>query len=397
MPRRWSMFGQRVVWQARAVELPQPDSDLPHLADVVPSVLSAMGVAGFDGPIPLPDGIAGACVLLIDGLGADLLDTFAEDAPVLAALRGRTLQVGFPSTTVAGLAAVGTGCRSGEHGMVGLSFRVPGADLINGLGWRPHPTGRDLRDKVPPEQVQPLPTTFERAAATGIAVSVISGTQFTGSGLTRAVLRGGRYVGVHALGDLAACVRAALADGGFCYGYHSELDLLGHVYGPGSTPWRMQLRHVDKLVESITEDLPTGALLAVVADHGMVAVDAKDVVDVDDSDVLMDGVTAIGGEPRARHVYAADGAAEPVLTAWRETLAERAWVVSREEAISAGWFGGRVTDAARFRIGDVVAAARGTAGIVRRTVEPLLSALIGQHGSLTDAEQRVPLLLAHNL
>ncbi len=376
------------------MQLPQPDPNLPHLADVVPSVLSAMGVAGFDGPIPLPGDLAGACVLLIDGLGADLLDTYAEDAPVLAALRGSRLQVGFPSTTVAGLAAIGTGCRSGEHGMVGLSFRLPGADVINALGWRPHPWGRDLRDKVPPEQVQPMPTTFERASSAGIAVSVISGAQFTGSGLTRAVLRGGRYVGVQALGDLAACVRSAVADGGFCYGYHSELDLLGHVYGPGSTAWRMQLRQVDRLVESIVEGLPPGGLLAVVADHGMIAVDPSEVVDVDASKPLLDGVEAIGGEPRARHVYVADGAANSVLAAWRETLAQRAWVVSRDEAISAGWFGDRIGDDVRFRIGDVVAAARGSAGIMRRTVEPLLSSLIGQHGSLTQAEQEVPLLLA---
>lgn len=376
------------------MQLPQPDPNLPHLADVVPSVLSAMGVAGFDAPIPLPGEIAGACVLLIDGLGADLLDTYAEDAPVLAALRDRRLQVGFPSTTVAGLAAIGTGCRSGEHGMVGLSFRLPGADVVNALGWRPHPWGRDLRDKVPPEQVQPMPTTFERAASTGIAVSVISGAQFTGSGLTRAVLRGGQYVGVQALGDLAACVRSAVADGGFCYGYHSELDLLGHVYGPGSTAWRMQLRHVDRLVESIVEGLPSAGLLAVVADHGMVAVDPDEVVDVDASEPMLDGVEAIGGEPRARHVYVAHGAADSVLAAWRETLAQRAWVVSRDEAISAGWFGDRIADDVRFRIGDVVAAARGSAGIMRRTVESLLSSLIGQHGSLTRAEQEVPLLLA---
>jgi predicted AlkP superfamily pyrophosphatase or phosphodiesterase len=377
------------------VELPQPDPDLPHLADVVPSVLSAMGVAGFDGPIPLPDGVAGACVLLLDGLGAELLDTYADDAPVLAALRGLRLQVGFPSTTVAGLAAVGTGCRSGEHGMVGLSFRLPGADVVNALGWRPHPWGRDLRDKLPPEQIQSMPTTFERAARSGIAVSVISGAQFAGSGLTRAVLRGGRYVGVQALGDLAACVRSALADGGFCYGYHSELDLLGHVYGPGSTAWRMQLRQVDRLVESIVEGLPPGGLLAVVADHGMVAVDDSEIVDIDACEPLLDGVKAIGGEPRARHVYVANGAAESVLAAWRETLAQRAWVVSRDEAISAGWFGDRIGDGVRFRIGDVVAAARGSAGVMRRTVEPLMSSLIGQHGSLTTAEQQVPLLLAH--
>ena len=84
-----------------------------------------------------------------------------------------------------------------------------------------------------------------------------------------------------------------------------------------------------------------------------------------------------------------------MLATWRETLAERAWVVSREEAIAAGWFGERVSDEARRRIGDVVAAARGSVGLLRRTAEPLESSLIGHHGSLTTAEQNVPLLLAY--
>lgn len=377
------------------MQLPQPDPDVPHLQDVVPSVLAAMGIPGFTGPIPLSDSVAGACVLLVDGLGAELLDTYAQDAPVLAGLRGRSLQVGFPSTTAAGLAAVGTGCASGEHGMVGYSFRIPGTGVINALRWRPHPWGDDLRQALVPEQVQPRPTTFERAASAGVAVSVISGAEFTGSGLTRAVLRGGRYVGVHALGDLAASVRSVVAERGFCYGYHSELDLVGHLYGPGSAAWRMQLRQVDRLVESILEGLPPGGLLAVVADHGMVAVDTSDTVDVDGCRPLLDGVVAIAGEPRARHVYVADGAAHDVLSAWRQTLADRAWVVTREEAVAAGWFGERVDDDVWPRIGDIVVAARGSAAVLRRTVEPLESSLIGHHGSLTNAEQRVPLLLAY--
>jgi predicted AlkP superfamily pyrophosphatase or phosphodiesterase len=377
------------------MDLPQPDPGIPHLADVVPAVLAAMGVAGFDSRITLRGCAAGACVLLVDGLGAELLDTYAADAPVLAGMRGQTLQVGFPSTTVAGLAALGTGCRSGEHGMVGYSFRLSGAGLVNALRWRPHPWGEDLRDDLPPEQVQPMPTTFERAASAGVAVSVVNRAEFIDSGLTRAVLRGGRYVGVHAFGDLAASVRAAIAGGGFCYGYHSELDLLGHLYGPGSAAWRMQLSQVDRLVESVVEGLPPGGLLAVVADHGMVTVETSDTVNVDDCTPLTDGVQAIGGEPRARHVYVADGAHDAVLAAWRETLGERAWVLSREQAIAAAWFGARVTDDVRPRIGDVVVAARGSAAVVRRTVEPLESSLIGHHGSLTSAEQRVPLLLAY--
>lgn len=377
------------------MDLPRPDRRLPHLADVGPSVLAAMGASGFDRRIPLRDGLCGAGVLLIDGLGAELLDEHAGDAPVLSTLRRRTLSVGFPSTTAAGLAAVGTGCRSGEHGMVGYTFRLPGVGVVNALQWRPHPWGEDLRDSVPPEQVQPLPTVFERAASAGFAVSVVSSAQFADSGLTRAVLRGARYVGVQGLGDLAAGVHEAIAGGGFCYGYHGDLDLIGHLHGPGSLAWRLQLRQVDRLVESVVEGLPPGGLLAVVADHGMVGVTEGDRVDLDGSEVLLDGVSALGGEARARHVYTVDGAADAVLAAWRETLGDRAWVVSRDEAIAAGWFGERIADRVRDRIGDVVAAGRDSAVMVRRTIEPLESALIGHHGSLTSAEQRVPLLLAY--
>lgn len=380
------------------MDVPHLDPDALALADVVPAVLSALGVTGFDSRLRLPGAARGACVLLIDGLGAELLDAHAADAPVLAGLRGQTLQVGFPSTTVAGLAAIGTGCRSGEHGLVGMSFRVPDAPdvrVMNALRWRPHPRGEDLRERVRPETLQPLPTTFERAAAAGVAVSVVSGAEFAGSGLTRAVLRGARYVGVHALGELAAGVTDAVARGGFCYGYHGELDLIGHLHGPGSPAWRMQLRQVDKLVESIVEMLPRGALLAVVADHGMVAVDPTAVVDLDERPDLYDGVEDIGGEARARHVYTAAGALDDVLARWSEALADTAWVLPRDEAIAAGWFGPRIRDAVRCRIGDVVAATRGSAALLRRRTEPIESSLIGQHGSLTSAEQRIPLLVAY--
>lgn len=376
------------------MDLPRPDPDLPHLADVTPAVLTAMGVGGFDTGLRLPGDVAGACVLLIDGLGADLLERHSADAPVLAGMRRQTLQVGFPSTTAAGLAAVGTGCRSGEHGMVGMSFRLPDVGLINALRWRPHPWGQDLRSTAVPEEIQPRATVFERAASAGVAVSVISGAQFTGSGLTRAVLRGGRYIGVHALGDLAAAVSSVIADRGFCYGYHADLDLVGHIHGPGSQAWRLELRQVDRLVESIVENLPRGGLLAVVADHGMVTLDPAQTVDADETEALQDGVAALGGEVRARHVYVRDGALDDVLEAWRTVLGPSSWVVTRDDAVAAGWFGPRVSDEAWARIGDVVAAARGSAGVLRRSAEPVESSLVGQHGSLTDAEQRIPLLLA---
>ncbi|NIJ10911.1 hypothetical protein FHU38_001255 [Saccharomonospora amisosensis] len=377
------------------MELPPIDRATPHLAEVVPSLLASLGIGDFENTLELPD-VTSACVLLIDGLGLELLTEHATDAPVLSGLRKRPLRAGYPATTVAGLAAIGTGTQSGQHGMVGYTFELPEVGVLNSLRWRLHPRGPDLSDTLPVQRVQPLPTTFARACAAGLDVSVVSSGQFEGTPLTRAVLNGGDFVGVHALGDLAAATLTALGrPGAFCYGYHSEIDLLGHLHGPGSLPWRMQLRQVDRLVESIVEDLPAGALLAVVADHGMVRLDDT-VVDADTEPALRAGVRALAGEVRARHVYTQEGATADVLAAWRETLGSRAWVVRREQAVEEGWFGDTVADHVLPRIGDIVVAARGRSGVVRRGAEPTESALLGQHGSFTAAEQLVPLVLAHN-
>ncbi|WP_181775849.1 alkaline phosphatase family protein [Amycolatopsis pittospori] len=372
------------------MELPVA-AHVPHLGQVVPSALSALGAAGFADSLSLGEA-SSACVLLIDGLGWELLAEYAEDAPVLTQLAKSPIRVGFPATTAAGLGAIGTGLASGEHGLVGYTFEVPGGGVLNALRWTSHEDGGDLRGALPPRDVQPLPTTFERAAAAGIATSVVSSAKFSDTALTRATQSGARYVGVHALGDLAAGILRCLSERpAFCWGYHSELDMLGHIYGPGSSAWRMQLRQVDRLVESIVDGLPPGALLAVVADHGMVTV--EDALDIDDTPALLGGVRAIGGEVRARHVYSEPGAEADVLAAWREVIGDRAWILSRDEAAEAGWFG-PINDRVRPRIGDVVVAAKGRFGLTRELAEIVESSLVGQHGSLTTAEQLVPLVLA---
>jgi hypothetical protein len=114
-------------------------------------------------------------------------------------------------------------------------------------------------------------------------------------------------------------------------------------------------------------------------------------VDVDAEPGLRDSVALLGGEPRARHVYAAEGAAPDVLAAWRERLDGQAWVLSREEAIAADLFG-PVPALMAGRVGDVVAVPYTDLAIVATRTEPLESSLVGMHGSLVPAEQLVPLI-----
>ncbi|MGI8815934.1 MAG: alkaline phosphatase family protein [Pseudonocardia sp.] len=367
------------------------------LAELTPSLLAALGAP--DEPNLL--GIAPArrvCLLLVDGLGARQLTEYAADAPFLSSMiENEPITAGFPSSTPVSLASLGTGAPPGAHGVLGISFEAGHGELLDALKWTTHRGGKpvDQRKALPPEQVQPLQTALERAAAGGTEVRVVSSRDFEGSGLTRAALRGGTYRGVHALGDLAAELITALntPGPGFCYGYHADLDTLGHVYGPGSLPWRLQLRTIDCVAALVAEALPPDGLLVVTADHGMVTVPPDRRIDADSEPVLRAGVRLLGGDARSRHVYARPGAAADVLAAWRERLGERAWVRSREQAVGEGWFGPVREPETLHRIGDVVVAMRGDAAVVRSRAEKLLASLIGQHGSLTAAEQEIPLLM----
>ncbi|MHA6621824.1 alkaline phosphatase family protein [Pseudonocardia sp. DLS-67] len=370
-----------------------PEYGRRSLAEVLPALIAAIGVPGPAPALTVPPARA-AALLLVDGLGSELLRRHAADAPFLASLPDAgPLTSGFPSSTSIGLASLGTGVPPGSHGLLGLSLLADG-ELLDTLRWTAQGGRTDLRERLVPEEIQPVPTVLERAEAAGVAVSVVTLGEFDGSGLTRAALRGGRFHGTYALGDLAAGVLAAVTGPGrqLCYGYHRDLDAMGHLHGPGSLPWRLQLAQVDRLAEVVAERLPPDAVLAITGDHGMVAVDRR--YDADTDPVLADGVAQLSGDPRARHVHVRPGALEDVLATWRGVLGDGAWVVPGAQAVADGWFGLPVAPHARDRIGDVVVAARGGTAVIRSRMERFISRMPGQHGSLTADEQLVPLLVA---
>jgi Type I phosphodiesterase / nucleotide pyrophosphatase len=367
------------------------------LADVLPGVATALGVPVHRGDLPadpldLAPALGGArrvAILLVDGLGAELVAAHPDEAPVLNALGtpAGVLSAPCPSTTPVSLASFGTGLPPGSHGVLGFVTEVPGEGrTLNHVQWTDDPD---------PQQWQARPTVFEQATAAGVTCTAVGPHAFARSGLTRAAYRGADYAAAYSLGDLVAVVHGALEAGerSLVYGYTADLDLTGHIRGVDSASWRHQLAVVDRLVEQLAAGLPDDAVLLVTADHGMVDVPADNRVDVADVPALTEGVRLFAGEPRARYVHTRPGAAADVLATWREVLGDRAWVAGREEAVASGVFG-TVDPAVADRIGDVVALTRGSWAITVAEKEPHGSLLAAFHGSLTPAELAVPLLAA---
>ncbi|HEX3824486.1 MAG TPA: alkaline phosphatase family protein [Mycobacteriales bacterium] len=373
---------------------PVPRYGEASLSDVMPSVLAALEVGG-DNRL----GLAAAqrfVVMLVDGMGLLGLREQAAAAPYLSSMACTELTAGFPSTTVTSLASLSTGVPAGQHAMTGYSsYMAEVGGAVNWLAWREVGSKDDLRDRLVPEDVQPQRTMWQQAADAGVSTTVVSSRDFEGTGLTRAVFRGGDYSGTTTGGD-AVALAADAADRGhrsLVYAYASELDFVGHVRGPGADAWVAQLALVDRQVEALASRLPAGTTLFVTADHGMVEMSQESTIDADvEGSPLRDGVVTLAGEPRMRHVHARPGAADDVLATWRSALGDHAWVITADEAVRLGLFGPVVTPLARGRIGDVLAISRDGTGVVQRRRERTLSSLAGHHGALTDRELLVPLL-----
>ncbi|MEW1979899.1 nucleotide pyrophosphatase/phosphodiesterase family protein [Citricoccus sp. NPDC079358] len=391
------------------------------LSGVLTSAAAALGADGFTNSLQLPR-TRRAVVVMVDGLGKALLKRYAGHAPFLRSVLerdGATLQVAFPTTTAASLSSLGTGLEPGRHGLVGYDVLDPERDtVINQLGgWDP---------LTAPRRWQPHPTVFERLAATrpapadgagdagdtgrrvsafddpGVDAVTVSLPAFDGSALTEASLRGSRFVGAKTLQarfqkakeELHAATGPVLL-----YLYLNELDKAGHQHGTGSEQWLYALEEIDGAARRLSAAVPRDTLLMLTGDHGMVDVPESGRIDYAELPALVDGVRHTAGEPRFVQLhFEADASAtvrEATVAAWQEAFADQAWILTREEAVQAGWFGA-VDARVEPRIGDLLVAAHGPVALYDgRRVAPAAFEMVGHHGAPTRAEREVPLLMMH--
>lgn len=370
-----------------------PGADLPRVGDPLITDVVAGGLATIDPALPGASAQAAASLgmetgahqlllILVDGLGYELIEEYVGHTPTLRRVRGdvRSIHTVVPSTTAAAITAFGTGERPGATNMVGFSVAY-GGGVINLLAMEGGPA---------PTEWQPVPTYFERLAAADVASVVVSPARFAGSGLTGAALRGARHVPAETLDErVSAALHELRAGTPVVYLYWSEIDHAGHGSGVGSDSWIANLEEFDAGLARLLRSLPAGVRTVMTADHGMINVDASQIVDVASTPALREGVRIVAGETRAVHVHADAGRADEVEARWRDVLGESAWIVSGE-AISALIGAG---DGAAV-IGDFLVLVRGRGGVVdSRTQSASAIAMPGVHGSLTSTEMRIPVVV----
>lgn len=385
------------------MSLPAGFNSARNITHVLPSLAASLG-ARLPNTLQLPEARS-AILLLVDGLGLEQLEHYSAHAPFLRRMLKRQTQAQtelttiYPSTTAAALSSLGTGLPPGEHGLVGYDVYDPDRDtIVNQLG------GWD--ERTDPEIWQPTPTIFQQlndqrlTGVHNIEPVTVSLPAFEESALTRAALQGPRFVGHEALtARFNQAAYEAQQPGALIYLYVNELDKVGHQYGPGSDEWLEVLEELDAQAGRLVRKLPAETLAAVTGDHGMITVDEQNRIDFGHDEELVGHIAHTAGEPRMVQLHFAPKTTEQqrqqTITAWRRRFGDQAWVVTRQQAVEAGWFG-RVNGRVQPRIGDVLVTGFTPIALYdSRRAAPQSFAMVGHHGAPTPAEVRIPWLLIH--
>lgn len=363
------------------------------------AILASLGIPTFDSGFDLPP-TNGLVIFIVDGLGLLLLEEYQSHAPFLKSLlrTGRSFGVGFPATTATSLASFALAQGSGQHGIVGSRFALDNRTAFSPLSWQ---MGGFSHTQTSGTNSVGLPilsvekTAWETASELGLNVECILPLKIASSHFSKAIYKGATITPYMDYYHCGFNIREALKESSrrLIYVYLGELDYAGHVHGTNSEAWLDSLRQVDTLISSTACALAQGTKLLVAADHGMTTLSSEATFDFDTDTGLQEGVAWIAGDIRARHIYTEAGKTCAVLERWKNKLGDDFMVLSRNQAVNAGLFGGTVRVSFEQRLGDLIVYPTGRGGIVQSLAERNQTSWKGHHGALTEEDQLSPLLI----
>ena len=377
-----------------------PDYRGGSLVNLMSSITTALGGTSPYPPLAAlpPEDLAGArhlVLLVVDGLGHDYLA--GRDGALRRHLRGQLTSV-FPSTTASAIPTFLTGLAPQQHGLTGwnMYFREIGA-VIAPLPFRVRTGHHALRKAgITPASLFGLTPLFDRLPLPG---HVMSPRNIVHSDFNVALSGRAQRHGYETLDELFAAI-AGLLHGdtpSYIHAYWPTLDSLAHEYGIGSEQVATAFAALDTAFDRLLDAVHgNGSRLIVTADHGFIDSPAGQTIDLDDHPALRDTLLLpLCGEPRMAYAYVRAGREAQFEDYVRTRLADRIQLFKSEDILQRGWLGpGEAHPGLRDRLGDYVLIPRGQAILRDWLKGEERYTHVGVHGGLSDAEMRVPLVVA---
>lgn len=397
-----------------------PDYGQNTIANVPATIAALFGISSpglpplrkaLWGPLLDEGDVRNVVLILIDGMGSNLIRQCEEDVGWLAreaALKGQITSV-FPSTTVNALSSLWTGAAPGQHGLVGLELFFPSMAVMGQMlaltpsfSWYPDAL---VRAGLEPKRFLPVPGFAEILGQHGVETYALKDYRLVGSSLSRMHSRGvkeGR--GIVTAADQMWQIRRLLEHSGdrrlFISSYWAAVDTLSHRSGYDHPAVAAELRaylHLlrAELLGSLSPQTRRETVIIVTADHGQIKTPLERRIYIEDYPELQQLLLMRpAGEPHTSYLYARQGRKDALMEIVRRELGHAAVALDAQEALQAGLFGpAPFGEEVERRVGDIIVTMRDGYSLLSRAGDDFLATFVGRHGGLTRDEMEVPFYL----
>jgi predicted AlkP superfamily pyrophosphatase or phosphodiesterase len=349
-------------------------------------------------------------LLILDAFGWNNYQNCLKDtefAELTSSFLNRRITSTFPTTTTTALTTLYTASSPIEHGMLGyILYLKRFFSLVNMLDIAPIGMERDLltHHGFNPLKWLPVKTIFEKLSKSGIKSMSITSNLFKNSALSKMHHIGSTMKGYTDMVDMVLLLKKSLEEEGplFVFAYWGLSDSFGHLYGPFSREYVLELKTFFYLFRQLFyEDVvsrikDTDILLLISADHGQTATEWYDEEWIAPKHRLVKDYLDIPpfGEPRA--LYFIPNREREFRDFFLEHFSKRFLLLRKAEAVKRGFFG-TSANTAHFeehasRAGTWIALSK-TKNSLHYRYTGNEKTFKGKHGSLTADEIYVPLLI----
>ena len=393
---------ERVTAWLDSGRLVRPSADVVNFVDLVRALMRLGGaddVPGGPGVETLTTQIGRAdhyVLILVDGMGMNLLEALPDDAFLRKGLVGEIRSV-FLSATASALTTLATAEWPAVHGVPGWWAYLDEFDVSAvTLPFAERTTTRPLAELgITPERVFPVPSIWPKLRADLLTVYPRRLTETVYSHYASGgTLRAG-YDDLREAVALTLRRVQGLREPSFTYVYFPQVDEAAHHHGTRDGRVRELLLSLDRLFSDLARTLAGRARLIITSDHGLADVPpARRFVLPGDDPVAAHLVCPPTGEPTVPIFHVLEGHEEAFLGEFTERFGDAFALLTVDEVEARRLLGpGELSPTTRRRLGTFVGIADEPAKFY---VEPCPGSVrhIGVHGGLTADEMRIPLVLA---
>lgn len=352
------------------------------LANLPNSILKYFGLPTVGKTLPLADqylqkDYKNVVLLLLDGMGKHILENFLEEKGLFRKNLAGTYQSVFLSTTVAATTSAMSGLQPCEHSWLGWECYYPQVDenvtvFLNTIQGTEEP----VADYNVPWTVTP----YENVMA---KINKAGGQAHTCAPFVDPFPR--------SFEEICAHIKTLCKQPGqkYIYAYWNQPDGLLHRNGCTSSVVKEELKLLEEAVEKLIADMED-TIVFVTADHGHID---TDYVVWQDYPELCDCLVRLPSlEPRVLNFFVKEGKHEFFEAEFNKEFGDKFLLMPMEEAIQKKLFGtGTPHEQFRSMLGDYLAIA-----ISDLSIYYIEERWISMHGSITEEEMLIPLIVLKN-